>query len=188
MINDYAGNGPTMSLIKIAEYNRDIVKIGVVADTHIPSRSRYLPVRLFELFKDVQLIIHAGDLVDPAVLEELKVLAPVEAVAGNMDSGLMRKKLGRARLIRAGDVSIGLVHGDRAGRRFDPQQLSAVFLPRVPQVIVFGHLHEPLVEKLKGTLFLNPGSATDPRRGQQASCALLSIETGEVRGEIIYLD
>lgn len=177
-----------MTRIRKSSYYRGVNQIGVLADTHIPSRSRYLPSRLFKLFGEAQLIIHAGDLVDPAVLDELKVLAPVEAVAGNMDSGLLRKQLGRARLIRIGDLSIGLVHGDKVGRRFDPQQLSAVFLPHEPRAIVFGHLHEPLLETSKGILFLNPGSVTDPRRGQQASCALLSIEAGEIRGEIIYLD
>ena len=61
------------------------MRIGVLSDTHIPTRARCLPPEIFTVFKNVELILHAGDLVDPLVLSELETLAPVQAVAGNMD-------------------------------------------------------------------------------------------------------
>ncbi|MGI6097446.1 MAG: metallophosphoesterase family protein [Dethiobacteria bacterium] len=62
------------------------MKVGVLSDTHIPTRARALPSRIYEIFADVDMILHAGDIADESVLEELKTLAPIEAVAGNTDS------------------------------------------------------------------------------------------------------
>ena len=59
--------------------------IGVVSDTHIPARAPFLPSSLFGLLDGVDLILHAGDIEEESVLDELRALAPVEAVAGNMD-------------------------------------------------------------------------------------------------------
>ena len=59
--------------------------IGLISDTHIPDRARILPTKVIEAFEDVELIIHAGDLTSPKVIEELEEIAPVMAVQGNMD-------------------------------------------------------------------------------------------------------
>jgi uncharacterized protein len=61
------------------------MRIGVLSDTHIPLRARILPPVLFELFAGVNLILHAGDLIDEQVIKDLSAIAPVEAVAGNLD-------------------------------------------------------------------------------------------------------
>lgn len=172
--------------IKRVNYDGSINNIGVISDTHIPSRGRFIPAEVFRAFNGVQLILHAGDLVEERVLEELQVLAPVEAVAGNMDPPRFQKGLGKAKVIKIGAVSIGLVHGDLIGRRADPEQLAALFRPQKLQAIVFGHLHEPVSLWHHGTLFFNPGSATDPRRGSKAACGRLDICDTAIREEIIY--
>jgi len=163
-----------MAEIKTVHYGSDVKTIGVLADTHIPTRGRFMPSQLFRIFNDVQLILHAGDLVDEQVLIELRALAPVEAVAGNMDPPDLQTSLGKLKMVKVGGVMIALLHGDLAGHR-------------VSFVIIFGHLHDPVNEMHGDILYFNPGSAVDPRRSPKPSCGRLQINGFDVNSEIFYL-
>lgn len=157
--------------------------IGVVSDTHMPSRARELPAALVERFRTVDLILHAGDLTTMAVLDALRDIAPVEAVSGNVDGSEVRIALPANRVIQAGQFRIGLVHGD--GTAFSTIERARRAFTGV-DCIVFGHSHSPTVEQLRGVLMVNPGSPTDPRRQPRPSFAL--ITAGESLGaEIVYL-
>ena len=173
--------------LKVVTYGPEVSRIGVIADTHLPTRARFIPAQVFELFAGVQLILHAGDLVDQSVLDELSAIAPVEAVAGNMDPLHLDHRLGRLKLIRIGTLSIGMLHGDIGGRAIHFKQVRELFLPEQPAAIVFGHLHEPVVIRVDGILYFNPGSAVEPRRVAKPSCGLLNVSGTEVDGEIFYL-
>ena len=85
--------------------------IGLISDTHIPDRAKVLPQNVIEAFNDVDLILHAGDLTSPRVIEELEEIAPVMAIQGNMDrvNGI---DLPKARVIEAEGLRIGLIHGE----------------------------------------------------------------------------
>ena len=163
------------------------MKIGVLSDTHIPARAQAIPTVIWEIFKSVDLILHAGDLVEETVLEELSVLAPVKAVAGNMDSFYLREKLGTKKLITlASGIKIGLTHGvgfpaSVPGFAFD------TFAGKSPDCIVFGHSHKPYNQLHRGVLLFNPGSPTDKRGEKYPSCGLLEITGGKIKGEIIHL-
>ena len=176
-----------METIYTIDYDEAIEKIGVISDTHIPARASFLPSAVLKEFRDVQLILHAGDLVSTEVVRELSGLAPLEAVAGNMDPPGLRKSLGRLKLIRFGPVSIALLHGDQAGRQLSSTRLQELFGSVKPQAVVFGHLHEPLNKVENGTLFFNPGSPVDPRRGHEPSIGKLYIDHGSISGEICYI-
>lgn len=183
------GPGDLMNSYKIVNYGDDIKLIGVVSDSHIPSRGRHLPPQLFNLFEKVQLILHAGDLVEEYIIDELKAIAPVEAVAGNMDPVQLDKKLGRFKLLCIGqELKIGLLHGDISGRRLDYEHALKLFEPHHPGAVVFGHLHMPVDEKYQGILFFNPGSLIDPRRPGIPSCGLLRISGSNIDSEILYLE
>lgn len=173
--------------VKVVNYDPAIKLIGVVADTHVPSRAHFLPPRLFEIFADVQLILHAGDLVDEKVIDELSAIAPVEAVAGNMDPPRLQQKLGRLKLIKIGRLRLGLLHGDLEGRNVVFKRITELFLPENPAAIIFGHLHEPVNKKVEQILFFNPGSAVEPRRSSLASCGRMIIRGNELNGEIIEI-
>ncbi len=162
-----------------------VKKIGVVSDTHIPTRGKFLPPALFRLLAGVDLILHAGDLVSAAVLEELAALAPVEAVAGNMDPPELHKRLGRQKLIRLPAVSIGLIHGDGA-RSFTAYRAAAAFAAIKPDLVVFGHSHMPFHERRDGVALFNPGSPVVPRRAPGPSCGLLRVEGNSINGEILF--
>lgn len=182
------GKADAVTNYKTVVYDETIKEIGVIADTHIPTRGRFISPRIFSLFDGVQLILHAGDLVDEKVLDELRALAPVEAVAGNMDPRHLHRQLGRLKLIKIGRVAVGLLHGDVGGRYVDFGAVANLFKPARPQVIVFGHLHEALNRVVDDILYFNPGSALDPRRTPLPSCGRLYLSGDSVRGEIFFLE
>ena len=155
----------------------------ILADTHIPRRARTLPEGLVAYLERADLVLHAGDLIGPSVLEELSAYnAPAHAVRGNVDMpGL---DLPEALQLDFGGARIAMVHdsGRKEGRR---KRLGKRF-PEA-RVVVFGHSHIPFLEDENGLLLLNPGSPTDKRRQPEHTFALLRSEEGDVRAEIIAL-
>lgn len=135
-------------------------KIGIIADTHIPVSASAIPSKVIQYFLGVDLILHAGDLVDLAVLEQLKKIASTEAVYGNMDRPEVRQALPKKKIIQVGRFKIGLIHGSgspsglitRVKKEFDREIL---------HIIIFGHSHSPCEQILNDVLFFNPGSPTD---------------------------
>jgi putative phosphoesterase len=160
------------------------MRVGVISDTHIPATANTLPPIVFDVFKDVALILHAGDLVELSVLDELRAIAPVEAVAGNMDEPEVHLKLPAKKTIPLGKYTVGLIHGkykidtqrEMIRKEFDDVDL-----------IVYGHSHAPFWGKEKGMYFLNPGSPTDKRYAPYNSIAVLEISDDGLSAEIIRI-
>jgi putative phosphoesterase len=152
----------------------------VIADTHIPRRVRALPEALSPYLKGADLILHAGDLMDPALLGELAAYAPVEAVRGNLDPEGLPETLA----LGFGGAKVAVIHdsGPKRGRQ-------ARMRRRFPEarVVVFGHSHIPFLEDEDGLMLLNPGSPTDKRRQPRHTFALLCAEQGDLRAEILPL-
>lgn len=127
-----------------------MLRVGLISDTHGLLRPE---VKAFLGGSDF--IVHAGDVCQPEVLQELQGLAPVTAVRGNNDRGAWAQRLDEAAWLRVGEVMIHVIH-DLSQLQIDPR-------PAGVQVVVFGHSHRPLVERRDGVLFVNPGSP-GPRR------------------------
>ena len=137
------------------------MKIGVISDTHIPDRAKAIPEKILIEFKNMDMIIHAGDLVDLNTLDALKSICPdVRAVRGNMDPQEVREKLPEKEIIKAGNYKIALMHGSGTPNKLI-DLLSNIFENDNPDIIIFGHSHYPVNEKRGDVLFFNPGSATD---------------------------
>ena len=149
------------------------MRIGVISDTHVSTIDE-IPSRVLLALAEVDLIVHAGDFTERAVLDGLKSLAEVRAVCGNMDSADLKKLLPQQDVFVAGGRRIGLVHGsggpwgiaDRIREMFEPLD-----------IIIFGHSHVSCHQYLRGSLLFNPGRARD-------SFGLLTIDD-EIRAEII---
>ena len=159
------------------------MRVGVLSDTHVPAIVRALPAALFDLFKGVDLILHAGDIIDMSVLDELRTIAPVEAVAGNMDASEVHFNLPYKKIIPLGKYSAGLIHGNykiEVQREMIRKEFDSVDL------IVYGHSHTPFWGKVNGVYFLNPGSPTDKRYAPYNSVALLDVGD-ELKAEIIRI-
>jgi uncharacterized protein len=154
----------------------------VLADTHIPRRARALPEELMPYLREPDLILHAGDFIQPLVLDELSTHAPIRAVRGNVDPPEV--DLPETLEFDFGDARIAMIHdsGRKEGRR---KRLHRRF-PEA-RAIVFGHSHIPFLEDEDGLLLLNPGSPTDRRWQPRHTFALLQAEEGSVRAEILTL-
>jgi putative phosphoesterase len=151
------------------------MKVGVISDTHVPGAASSLPPAVFEIFSGVDLILHAGDIVQASVLDELEAVAPVEAVAGNMDDNEIHLRLPARKLLTLGRFSVGLTHGKY---RIDLQKDMVRKEFGNVDMIVFGHSHMPFWGKIDGVWFLNPGSPTDKRYAPYNSVALLTVSDG----------
>jgi putative phosphoesterase len=158
------------------------VKVVVLADTHTIGMRRTLPFGAWPYIETGDHILHAGDVCDPSLLEELSAFAPVTVVMGNCDSLDVRYWGAEDEAtVEFDGVRIAMVHdsGPRAGRR---DRLRKRF-PNA-RVVVFGHSHMPYNEDEDGLLLFNPGSPTWKRRAPFPSMGILWIEHGDVEGEI----
>ena len=160
--------------------------VGLISDTHIPARAKAIPNRVFEIFQDASLIVHAGDLTRLSVKEELEQMAPVIAVHGNMDTKNVRGKLPMMNSFEIGDWKIGVTHSlgffSRTGRfRSIAKQGFHVF--------VSGHTHRPSIKHRNGMLLVNPGSPTNPLPPflTRPSVALLKVAKNEIEPVIVNL-
>jgi uncharacterized protein len=137
------------------------MKIGVISDTHLQDKSPRLPKAVISAFKDVQMIIHCGDITELNVLDELKNICPqVRAVQGNMDSEEIKAKLPVKDVFFAGKYKLALTHGRGAPVTIIETVLNE-FRQEKPDIIIFGHTHYPINEKREGVVLFNPGSAMD---------------------------
>ena len=125
---------------------KDKYSIGVISDTHGLLRPDVL-----EVFKNTDLIIHAGDIGSPDVLDALHTVAPVKAVRGNMDGGGWAYQLPSSDMFEVGHISFYVIH-DVYRLDLDPEAAGV-------QVVISGHTHKASSEYKNNVLFLNPGSA-----------------------------
>jgi uncharacterized protein len=150
------------------------VRIGVISDTH-----GYLDPQVLERFAGVDHIIHAGDVMDASTLEALGKIAPVTAVAGNMDDGKLGK-LPREVTGKVGGVRFLVGHKrKRLMKRLTSGKIESLTKRESPDLVICGHDHLPAVEWVDGTLFLNPGSASAPHY-EDDDPTIAIVESGPV--------
>lgn len=148
--------------------------IGLIADTHGLLR----PAALAAL-AGVDLLIHAGDIGQPAILSDLAAIAPLVAVRGNIDTAPWAQALPETAYVQVGGVGIFVLH-DRHTLAIDPAACGI-------RVVVSGHAHQPGIEDRDGVLWVNPGSAGPRRFRLPVSLARLTIQGGEVVVQLVPL-
>lgn len=172
------------------------MKIGVVADTH-----GYFDPRLKDLLSGVEVILHAGDVGSEEVLDELKKMAPVHAVRGNVDPATLN--LPPSLSVQLENLDVQVLHqlpvpqeelqkwsdGSMLGR-VHPERREAFLknFGETSRVVVFGHSHQPLLLTLGHKLFFNPGSAGQRRFSLPRCCGVLEVFPRGVRGTMISLE
>ena len=147
----------------------------VISDTH-----GVLVPEALKILIGVDLIIHAGDIDTPAVLNEMNRIAPVVAVQGNMDRGNWASHLCETETIEIGQCLLYVLH-DISRLDLDPSAAGI-------HAVVHGHTHQPSDVLQNGVRFLNPGSATHPRRNSPPSLVMLYITGTDLRPELIHLE
>jgi putative phosphoesterase len=157
------------------------MRIGVIADTH-----GLLRPEVFEVFREVDHIVHAGDVGPPALLDELRALAPVTAVYGNTDGMELRSLVPRVARLELDGFTIVVTHGDQFGSP-TPEKLQAAFPDA--EIIVYGHTHRPLLTLADVVVtVMNPGGAGPRRFDLPASVGILELEPGiPPRGRLVPL-
>ena len=149
-------------------------RIGVISDTHGLMRPEAL-----EALRGSGLIIHAGDVGSPSILEELQELAPVAAVRGNIDTARWAQVLPEREVVEFAGVSLYLLH--------DLQELGLDPAAAGLHAVISGHSHRPSIHRRQGVLLLNPGSAGPRRFNLPVSVALLHVRDGTIVPQLIEL-
>ena len=150
------------------------MRIGVISDTHGLLRPQAVAA-----LKGVELIIHAGDIGEPGILEALERIAPVQAVRGNTDRGEWARKLPLTQVVEVGEVQLYVLH-EIFTLDLEPQ--AAGFAG-----VLFGHSHRPHLERKNGILYLNPGSAGPRRFTLPVTLAYLEVQGRTLHPEFVPL-
>src|SRR5579875_2108840 len=150
------------------------MRIGVISDTHGLLRPEALGA-----LAGVELILHAGDVGDPAILDRLAAIAPVTAIRGNIDRSGPCAQLPATETLEIAGHLVHMVHA------LEDLDIS----PRASgvSVVLYGHGHRPAIERRDGVLYLNPGSAGPRRFSLPISLAILRLEPDSVLADIIPL-
>lgn len=163
-----------------------MMKLGIVSDTHMPRSAKTLPKALTKGLQGVDLILHAGDWQSMWVYDELSLLAPVEGVAGNTDGWDIVDRFGQRKLLKLGEWTVGVIHGDGFGKTTEMRAYEA-FQGEAVDLIIFGHSHIPLNVRHGEVLLFNPGSPTDKRRQPQYSFGLITLGQS-IEAEHVFFD
>jgi putative phosphoesterase len=147
------------------------MRLGIISDTH-----GLLRPEVFDVFREVDHILHGGDVGSGALLDELGAIAPVTAVYGNTDGWDLRARLPRVARLRLDGFDIVVTHGDQLGSP-TPEKLNAAFPDA--EIIVYGHTHKPLLTIVDQVVtVMNPGGAGPPRFGLPPSVGIMELEAG----------
>ncbi|MDR4497112.1 MAG: metallophosphatase family protein [Candidatus Scalindua sp.] len=149
-------------------------KIGIISDTHALVRQR-----IVHLLKEVDLIVHAGDVGSPEVLVTLQTISRVYAVRGNVDSDAWADNLPETEVVRVGEALLYVLHDMN---KLDLDPAAAGF-----HAVICGHSHIPKIEKRNGILLVNPGSAGPRRFDYPVSLAFLYVKGVSIDAEIVEL-
>ena len=159
--------------------------VGLISDTHVPTRARRIPEKVFRIFENVDFIIHAGDLVELAVVDELEQLAPALAVHGNMDGPEVSGALPKLNSLKVSDWKIGVMHDPHT--IFGMGKMREIAKKNGFDVFVYGHTHNSNIKWEGKMLYINPGSPTNPSSFMsKPSLALLKITREAVIPEIVH--
>ena len=152
-----------------------MITVGIISDNHGDWTSQ-----ITESLAGVEAIIHAGDIGPYKYVLKMEGIAPTTAVRGNTDGDM---PLDETAVVTLGEKQFLVKH------IVNPHRLQVSLCERLkqiqPDVVIFGHTHEPFCETLGGILFLNPGSVTQPRGGYRPSMVRLTIDCGEMTPKFI---
>ncbi len=151
--------------------------LGLISDTHIPSRKKNLPDSVIKSFKerDVDMILHAGDFEELSVASALEEIAPLIAVQGNMCHSSVKKRFPKRKIIQVEELLIGVTHGSGSPSGYFKRVLNEFNNDSKPDIIVSGHTHNPVAKVENNILLINPGSPTDRYFASRNTIAVLEI-------------
>ncbi len=160
--------------------------IGIISDTHIPTRQKKLPQGVLSAFSGVDLILHAGDFESLSVADALEEIAPLKAVSGNMCWYEVREKFPQQLIFEFEELTIGVTHGS-GGSSGHSSRVIQIFNEEKPDIIISGHTHKANAETIDGIFLLNPGSPTDKRFAKKNTVAILQIDKSSYKYDFVHI-
>jgi putative phosphoesterase len=143
------------------------MRIGLIADTHMPGSIKELWPQAYDAFRDADVILHAGDLHTLEVVDELNQLAPIYVARGNGDLDIIDDRLQDCWTLELGGLTIGMIHKFPSPARKSPEFIAGYverhFGEVQPDIMVYGHTHLEGVHLVGNMLCVNPGSPTLPK-------------------------
>jgi putative phosphoesterase len=136
--------------------------IGLIADTHLPFAGQFLWDEIASKLQGVELILHAGDIVHPAVLDRLETIAPVMAARGNNDAGIADSRISDHQILELHGRRLVVMHDMEPENRPIGELRRQYLQGQAADIIVTGHTHFERMDFREGVLQVNPGSATLP--------------------------
>jgi uncharacterized protein len=164
----------TFNKVPMTKLQDDPHTLGIISDTHGLVRPEAI-----KALEGVEMIIHAGDIGTPEVLEALRAIAPVAAVRGNNDKGEWAHALPETEVVEVGGVALYVLHDVKT---LDLDPVTAGF-----RAVISGHSHQPAIAHRRGVLFLNPGSAGPRRFKLPISVARLIIRGDTLEAQLVEL-
>ena len=166
---------------------KSVKTVGLISDTHVPAKAKAIPKAVFKVFENVDYIVHAGDLVELSVIDELEQLAPVLAVHGNMDGPQVSGALPILNSLKVMDWKIGVTHDP--GTLNGMSKMREITKQNLFNVLVFGHTHTSSIKWEGKTLYINPGSPTSPEPSflSKPTVGLLKITKDSITPEIVQI-
>jgi putative phosphoesterase len=152
-------------------------RVGLISDTHDMLRPQ-----VFDVFEGVDVILHAGDVGDDGILDELEAIAPVYAVRGNTDP-VDNPRLPASRELEISGVKVHVSHGHEVGAK--PITLMAAY--GHADVILYGHTHREMITEDEGRLIVNPGAAGARRFALMPCVAIMTVADGTPSVELVRL-
>jgi uncharacterized protein len=151
-----------------------MITVGVISDTH-----GLLRPEAIEMLSGSDLIIHAGDIGGPWIIDQLMTIAPVHGIRGNTDRDTWAQRMADSIEVEVEQVRILVIH--------DARPIAGGGQAARYAAVVSGHSHQPSVDERDGVLFFNPGSAGPRRLNLPLSVGKLYVQDGRVRGKILKL-
>lgn len=159
------------------------LKIGIISDTHLDKHPEKILYYLDKCFKNVDLIIHAGDYTNSKVIDLIKAHNKFIGVFGNVDKKSVRKLVKEKEIVELCGYRIGIFHGHGV-EKTTIERAYDIFLDDKIDIIIFGHSHEPSISTKNKILMLNPGSLTRRRKEPWFSSIILNIERNNITAEL----
>jgi len=164
------------------------MRIGLISDTHMPSGEWKLSPRILDVFQGVDLILHAGDIYTPWVLDWLERVAPVLAAKGTAaDTFGDDPRVKETQVLEIDEHRLGMIHI----MHMPPHRPMEAYFGKPVDIVVCGDTHIDAIETIDGVLFVNPGSATLPgpthRMDLPGTVGLLDVVNGTVKAQIVSL-
>jgi putative phosphoesterase len=164
------------------------MRIGLISDTHIPDAATTLPPQVLEALSGVDLILHAGDLFEASVLDELELVAPVLAARGDDDFWVQDQRVRDVQTLTVEGLELYVIHSSHFWARELVECPEKHGLETAPDVVIFGHTHRDTVLSIGDSLLVNPGSPTFPQyQLRLGTVAILDINNGKARARIVQL-